>query len=72
MKEVKIGMRRMIVKLLEERREWIGEVSKLKYLGCVLNESGTNDEECCRRRGLKVNAGKRKVMVLNGKDRLEE
>ena len=38
MKEVKIGMRRMIVKLLEERREWIGEVSKLKYLGCVLND----------------------------------
>ena len=27
--------------------------------------------EGCRRRGLKVNAGKRKVMVKNGEDRLE-
>ena len=27
--------------------------------------------EVCRRRGLKVNAGKSKVMVMNGKERLE-
>ena len=27
--------------------------------------------EVCRRRGLKVNAGKSKVMVLNGKEGLE-
>ena len=25
----------------------------------------------CRRRGLKINVGKRKVMVLNGEERLE-
>ena len=27
--------------------------------------------EVCRRRGLKVNAGKRKLMVLNGEEGLE-
>ena len=27
--------------------------------------------EVCRRRGLKVNAGKRKVMILNGEEGLE-
>ena len=27
--------------------------------------------EVCRRRGLKVNAGKRNVMVLNGEEELE-
>ena len=27
--------------------------------------------EVCRRRGLKVNAGKNKVMLLNGKEGLE-
>ena len=27
--------------------------------------------EVCRRRGLKINAGRRKVMVLNGEEGLE-
>ena len=27
--------------------------------------------EVCRRRGLKVNAGKSKVMIMNGEERLE-
>ena len=28
-------------------------------------------DEVCRRRGLKVNAGKRKVMILDGEEELE-
>ena len=32
------------------------QMSKFKYLGCVLNESGTDVAECCRKvaRGKKV------------------
>ena len=42
-------------------------------MGCV--EGGAEGEgefiEVCRRRGLKVNAGKFKVMVLNGEEGLD-
>ena len=35
------------------------------------NGAGKKESEVYRRRGLKVNAGKSKVMVLNGKEGLE-
>ena len=78
MKEVKVGMRRMRVRLLDERREWI--LPGLLY-GDDLVLCGKSEEDLkvivgclvvvCRRRGLRVNADKSKVMVLGGEEDLE-
>ena len=78
MKEVKMGMGRRGVRFLEDGREW-------RLLGLLYADDlvlcGESEEdlrvmvgpfvEVCSRRGLKVNAGKIKVMVLNGKAGLE-
>ena len=78
MNEVKIGIGRRRVRFLEEGREW-------RLLGLLYTDDlvlcGVSDEdlrvmvgrfvEVCKRRGLKVNAGKSKVMVLNGEEGLE-
>ena len=78
MKEVKMRMGRKGMRFLEEGREW-----RLPGLLCAgeLVLYGESDEELralvgrfvevCRRSGLKVNAGKSKVMVLNGEEGLE-
>ena len=77
-KEVKIGIGRRGVRLLEYGREW-------KLLGLLYTDDlvlcGEVEEdlrvmvgrfaEVCRRRGLKVNIGKSKVIVLNGEEGLE-
>ena len=34
---------------------WLEKVSEFKYLGCVLDESGSDEEECSR----KVASGRR-------------
>ena len=78
MKEVKVGMGRKGVRFLEDGRQW-------RLLGLLYEDDlvliGESEEdlramvrwfvEVCRRRGLKVNAGKGKVMVLNGEEGLE-
>ena len=67
MKEVKMGMGRRGVTFLEDEREsgddlvLCGELEE--DLGVMMGWFA----EVCRRRGLKVNAGKSKVMLLNGK-----
>ena len=76
--KVKIGMGRSRMRF-QEGREWILPgflyadnlvlCSKLKedqraMVGCFV--------EVCKRRGLKVNAGKRKMMVLVGEEGLDE
>ena len=78
MNEVKMGMGRKGERLHEEERELrltgllheddlvlCGESEKdlRTMLGCFV--------EVCRRRGLKVNAGKSKLMVLDGEEGLE-
>ena len=73
MTEVKMGMGKMVVRFMEEVREW--------SLSGFLYTDGELEEEqramvgrflgVCKRRGLKVHAGKSKVMVLNGKEALE-
>ena len=65
MKEVKMGMGRMRVKFSEERK-------KLRLLAsCFESEEGLRVmigrfAEICKERGLKVNADKSKMMVLEG------
>ena len=73
-----MGMRRRRVNLLEDVREW-------KFPGLLYADDfvlcGESKEDlrvmvgwfakACKRRGLKFNAGKNKVMVLNGEDGLE-
>ena len=70
-KEVKMGMGRRRVRFMEEGREW--RLPGLLYADdWVLCGESEKDlwvmvglfAEVCRRRGLKVNAGKSKVMVL--------
>ena len=78
MKKVKVGMGKRGVKFLEEGREW--RVPVLLYADDMVL-CGESEQalmvmvgrciEVCRRRGLKVNAGKSKVMVLNGEEGLE-
>ena len=72
MKEVKIGMGRRGARFLEEGREW--RLTGLLYADDFVLCGELEEElrvmveryaEVCRRRGLKVNAGKSKVMVLN-------
>ena len=75
MKEVKMGMGRRGVSFLEDGREW--RLPCLFYADdlalCGESEEDLKEmvgqfAEVCRRRGLKFNAGKSKVMVLNGED----
>ena len=77
MKEVKMGMGRRGVSFLEDGREF--RLPGLLYADdLVLCGEAENLRvmvgrfaEVCRRRGLKVNACKSKVMVLNGEEGLE-
>ena len=78
MKEVKVGMRRRGVRLMEDEIEW--RFPFFLYADDLVQCSESEEElramvgrftEVCRRRGLKVNAGKSKVMVLNGEKGLE-
>ena len=58
------------MRFLEEEREWI--LSGLLYADYLILCGESEEDprpmvvELCRRRGLQVNAGKNKVMVLNG------
>ena len=73
MKEVKMGIGRRGVSFLEDGREW--RMPGLLYAEDLV-QCGESEEdlrvmvgrfaEVCRRRGLKVNEGESKVMVLNG------
>ena len=78
MKEVKMGMGRKVMRFLVDGREW--RLLGLLYADdLVLYGESEKDlrkmvgrfAEVCRRRGLKANAGKIKVMVLNGEEGLE-
>ena len=77
-KEVKMVIGRRGVSFLEDGREW-GLPGLLYADDLVLCGDSEEDRrvmvgrfaETCRRRGLKVNAGKSKVMVLNGEEGLE-
>ena len=78
MKELKMGMERRGGIFQEERREW--RLPDLLYSDdLVLCGEWEEDlramvgrfAEVCRRRGLKVNAGKSKVMVSGGEDGLQ-
>ena len=78
MKEVKMGMGKRGVRFQEEGREW--RLPGLLYADnlvlCGESEGGLRAMvgrfvEVCRRRGLKVNAGKSKMMVLGGEEGLE-
>ena len=64
----KMGMGRRGVSVLEDEREW--RLLGLLYADDLRVVVG-RFAEVCKRRGLKVNAGKSKVMVLNGEDGLE-
>ena len=77
MKEVKKEMGRRRVRFLEEGREWRlpGLLHADDLVLCGESEEGLRAivgrfGEVCRRKGLKVNAGKRKVVVLNGEEGL--
>ena len=48
------------VRLVEMRCDWNMCVSELKYLGCCLDESGTDETEC----GKKVVSGRRVVGTI--------
>ena len=78
MKEVKIWMGRREVKFLEDVREW--RLPDLFYADDLVlcDDSEENLRvmvgrfaEMCRRRVLKVNAGKSKGMILNREEGLE-
>ena len=78
MKELKMGMGKRGVSFMEDEREW--RLPGLLYADdlVICGESEENLRvmvgqfaELCRRRELKVNAGKSKVMVLNREDGLE-
>ena len=77
-KELKMGIERRGVRFLEEGREW--RFPDLLYADdlvlCCESEEDLRAMvgrfvEVCRRRGLEVNASKRKVIVMNGEERLE-
>ena len=71
--EVKMGMERKGVRFLEDGREW--RLPDLLYADDLVLYGESEEDlrmmvrwfsEVCRRRGLKFNAGKCKVIVLNG------
>ena len=76
--EVKMGMVRIRVRFMEEGRE--RRLPGLLYADDLFLCGESEEDlkammglsvEVCRKRGLKVNAGKRKVMVMNGEEGLE-
>ena len=78
MKEVKMGMGRWGVRFLEERRKW--RLPSLLYADDMVLYGELEEDmramvgrfaEVCRWRGLKVNAGKSKVMIVNVEEGLE-
>ena len=78
MKELKTGMGRGGVRLPKEGRGWI--LLGLLYADDLVLCSDLEEDlraivgrfiEVCRRRGLKVNEGKRKVMLIGGEEGLE-
>ena len=78
MKDLKMGMGRRGVKFHEEGREW--RCSGLLYADDLVLCGESEEDlramvglfvEVCRRRRLKVNVGKSKVMVLRGEEGLE-
>ena len=73
-----MGMGRRRVRFLEEGREW--RLPGLLYADDLVLCGESEEDlrvivgrfvEVCRRRGLKVNVGKSKVMVLNREEGLE-
>ena len=70
MKEVKMWMRRREVRFLKEGRDQI-LLGPLYADYLVLRAMVGRLVEVCRRRGLKANSGKSKVMVLGGEEWLE-
>ena len=77
-KEVKMGMGKMVASFLENRREWrlLGLLYADDLVLCDESEENLRVmvgrfAEVCKRRGLKVSARKSKVMVLNGEEGLE-
>ena len=78
MKEVRIGMGRRGVRFKEDGRKWRspGLLYADDLILCGESEEDLREmvgrfAEVCRRRGLKVNAGKSKVAVLNGEEGLK-
>ena len=73
-------MRTRGVRFLEEKREREWRLSGLLYADDLVLCGESQEDlrtmvgrfvEVCRRRGVKVNAGKSKVIVLNGEESLE-
>ena len=78
MKEVKIGMGRMGVIFLQEERDWRlpGLLYEKNLVLCGvsgedLKRMMEHFVNVCRRRYLRVNADKRKVIILGGEEILE-
>ena len=78
MKELKMGMGRRRVRFQEEGREWI--LLGLLYADDLVLFGESEEDlraivgrfiEMCRRRGLKVNTGKSKVILLGGEEEIE-
>ena len=78
MKEVKMGMGRSGVRFLEEGRE--RRLPDHLHTDDLILCGETEEDlramvgrfvEMCRRRSLKVNVGKRRMMILNGEEGLE-
>ena len=76
--EVKVGMGRKGVRFLEEGKEW--RLPGLLHADTLVLCDESEEElkamlgwlaEMCRRKDLKVNAGKSKGMVLNGEEGFE-
>ena len=78
MKEVKIGMGRKGVRFMEDGREW--RLPGLLYADVLVLCCQSEEDlrvmvglfvEVCRKRGMKVNSGKSKVMAMNREEGLE-
>ena len=78
MKEMKMGMGMRGVKLLEEGKEW--RLPGLLYADDLVLYGESEEDlramvrrfvEVCKRRGVKVNASKSMVIVLNGEEGLQ-
>ena len=78
MKEVKMGVGRRRVSFMEDGRKWIlpGLLYEDDFLLCGESEEELRVmmgwfAEVCKRKGMKVNICKSKVIVLNGEEGLE-
>ena len=78
MEEVKMGMGRRKVSFMEDGREW--RLPGLSYANNLVPSDELEEDvrlvvgqfaEVCRRRGLRVNAGKSNGMVLDREEGLE-